>query len=107
MNKAYDYQKESDFEGNTGALGGQMNDSNTDRRSEAKKVMLMASKVHENEFADYTSEDVDQTLFANNPPLNVNAQKLQMERPNTNNIKKKVHTSNQLVRNGGEQDYQI
>ena len=107
MNRANDYQRESDYvEGNTGALGGTMNDSNTDRRSEAKKVMLMASKVHENEFADYTSEDVDQTLFANNPPINGNAQR-QMDRLNANNVKKKVHTSHQLARNGGEQDYQI
>lgn len=68
LNKADDYQKEYDqFEGNTGALGGVMNDSQTDHRSSAKRVKLMASKIHENELADYTSEDVDRTLFANNP----------------------------------------
>jgi len=44
-----------------------MNDSQTDHRSSAKRVKLMASKIHENELADYTSEDVDRTLFANNP----------------------------------------
>lgn len=77
MKKADDYEYN---EGNTGALGGMgMNDSQTDRRSSAKRVKLMASKIHENELVDYTSEDVDpnvtRQLFSNNPN-NMNSQKM-------------------------------
>ena len=100
-NKADEYEY---VEGNTGALGGMMNDSQTDRRSSAKRVKLMASKIHENELVDYTSEDVDQTMFANG--LNTNPQRSQMDR--LNNTYKKTRTpGNQLLRNDGEQELQI
>ena len=49
----------------------------------------MASKVHENELAEYTSEDVDQTLFANNPARHMNNLNLQME-PRSNNKRTKT-----------------
>jgi len=81
-NQQYIVKKADDYsynEGNTGALGGMMNDSQTDRKSSAKRVKLMASKIHENELVDYTSEDVDpnvtRQLFANNPS-NMNSQKM-------------------------------
>lgn len=90
-NKADDYDY---VEGNTGALGGMMNDSQTDRRSSAKRVKLMASKIHENELVDYTSEEVDQTMFAHNPQ-NMNPQRLQMDRLNNpSNFKKSKTTGN-------------
>lgn len=85
MKKADDYEYN---EGNTGALGGtmMMNDSQTDRRSSAKRVKLMASKIHENELVDYPSEDPDpnvtRQLFGNNPN-NMNSQKMQMDRLNS------------------------
>jgi hypothetical protein len=105
-NKADDYEQEY-VEGNTGALGGMMNDSQTDRRSSAKRVKLMASKIHENELVDYTSEDVDATLFANNPNSIHSPQKLGMDRLN-NNYKKTSKASNQTRRNDlGEQELQM
>lgn len=52
MNKNVDY----DYEGNTGALGGVMSDSQT-ARSSVKRLKPMESKVHE--LGDYGSEDVD------------------------------------------------